>query len=210
MDYTWNNFKNYGFVMSDLSDEKLQPIKDEINNIRNNFDSAIKYNKKLGGYIEKEFELLNSKKYLESIITPLILGYDETYQFSESSINILTKDLPLALDSAWVNFQKKNEFNPIHSHSGIFSFVIWINIPYNIDDERNEFLDMDLSQNNAACFNFHYINILGNIETRSLPVDKTFENKVLLFPSKLNHSVNPFRTSDDYRISVSGNFKLVV
>jgi hypothetical protein len=31
------------------------------------------------------------------------------------------------------------------------------------------------------------------------------ENTLLLFPAKLTHAVYPFYSSDDYRISVSGN-----
>jgi hypothetical protein len=38
-----------------------------------------------------------------------------------------------------------------------------------------------------------------------VPVDKTFEGKMLFFPATLSHSVNPFYTSDDYRISIAGN-----
>jgi hypothetical protein len=31
---------------------------------------------------------------------------------------------------------------------------------------------------------------------------------MMLFPSKLKHGVNPFYTSDDYRISISGNIRI--
>jgi hypothetical protein len=63
-------------------------------------------------------------------------------------------------------------------------------------------------KNNAvATFNFHYTDILGNITHYSLPVDKTWEKKLIVFSSDLNHSVNPFYTSNEYRISVAGNFE---
>ena len=38
-----------------------------------------------------------------------------------------------------------------------------------------------------------------------LPIDKAWEGTMILFPSSLNHNVYPFYTSDDYRISISGN-----
>jgi inosine/xanthosine triphosphate pyrophosphatase family protein len=38
--------------------------------------------------------------------------------------------------------------------------------------------------------------------------DKTFEGKIAFFPSKLSHCVYPFYSSDDVRISISGNIKL--
>jgi hypothetical protein len=36
------------------------------------------------------------------------------------------------------------------------------------------------------------------------------ENHFFLFPAELNHSVDPFYTSDKYRISVSGNYKFQI
>ena len=39
----------------------------------------------------------------------------------------------------WVNFQKPGEFNPIHNHSGVVSGIIFIDIPDEISDERENF-----------------------------------------------------------------------
>ena len=33
------------------------------------------------------------------------------------------------LKNLWVNYQKQNEFNPLHCHSGLYSFVIFMKIP---------------------------------------------------------------------------------
>jgi hypothetical protein len=54
-------------------------------------------------------------------------------------------------------------------------------------------------------FNFHYTDAMGTIRNQILPVDKSFEGKLVLFPGNMNHSVTPFYTSDEYRITVSGN-----
>jgi hypothetical protein len=59
-------------------------------------------------------------------------------------------------------------------------------------------------------FQFHYTNILGNITGITLPIDNKWEGQILLFPSLLNHSVYPFYSSDDYRISIAGNLFLVM
>ena len=39
-------------------------------------------------------------------------------------------------------------------------------------------------------------------------LDSQYENTICVFPSILNHAVFPFYTSDEYRISVSGNIYL--
>ena len=43
---------------------------------------------------------------------------------------------PYKLTSWWVSYQKKNEFFSYHHHSGIYSFVIWMKIPYSYRDQN--------------------------------------------------------------------------
>jgi hypothetical protein len=128
----------------------------------------------------------------------LILKYNEYFNFSNPN--------DLYLRDVWVNFQKKYEFNPQHNHSGIISFVIWISIPYNINDEMLVSPGKNSAKNVAGHFSFHYSNINGNICSHALPIDKEFENHIIMFPSNVLHSVYPFYSSDAYRISVAGNF----
>ena len=46
----------------------------------------------------------------------------------------------------WINFQKSNEFNPMHSHSGMISAILYINVPEVIAEEANDSL-----QSNMRC-----------------------------------------------------------
>ena len=41
------------------------------------------------------------------------------------------------LSNFWVNFQHQHEFNPAHNHTGIYSFVVWLQIP-TTHREQNE------------------------------------------------------------------------
>ena len=54
-------------------------------------------------------------------------------------------------------------------------------------------------------FSFSYTNIFGEISNCDIAVDKKDEGRILFFPSKMVHQVFPFYTSDEYRITVSGN-----
>ena len=47
------------------------------------------------------------------------------------------------------------------------------------------------------------------VESYPIVVDRSYEGVMLIFPAWLQHMVTPFYTSDDYRISISGNIKLV-
>lgn len=198
-----------GFVLVDFPKEILKPIFKEVNKIQKDFKKAIKYNNQLAGNIEHEYALTECKPDLEKLFFPVIQHHMERDNYIEN-LGVCTRDINIRLDNAWVNFQKKYEFNPIHNHSGVFSFVIWLKAPYSIYKEMSRKSSINSNSNSPAHFSFHYTNSLGTITTQCLPVDKDWECKAALFPSSLSHSVNPFFTSDKYRISVSGNFKFDV
>jgi hypothetical protein len=199
-DYTWHNFPNIGYITSSLTDEQLKLIHEEINEIQSDFKNSSKANDSLAGHIEHEYDLCKSRNYVEQLVLPYIIAYEKEFNYNKLYGTYTLEDCP------WVNFQKKHEFNPMHIHFGSISFVIWIKIPYSNDEEQIKFKKNGLKNSTAGNFNLHYANTLGNLSIYSLPVDKTWENKIIIFPSRMNHSVNPFYTSDEYRISVSGNF----
>lgn len=199
------DFTNIGFLKVNLSENQLKPVKDEINEIANDFSNALEANKFLVGNINKEFALLQCKDYLNYLLTDYIKEYEDKFQ-SLRRYAANSENRPLKLNNVWVNFQEKYEFNPVHNHSGVFSFVIWIKIPFYIKEELKQAPGNRGKSPLPGHFCFYYTNILGDICQYDLPIDKTWENTMVLFPAALCHSVHPFYTSDDYRISVSGNF----
>ena len=202
------NFKNLGVFFAGLSEEQMKPIKSEIDDIQKNFElyDSRKYNSQLVGNIKREYELLECKTHLRKLLDPLVKQYDKEYDYL-SHFDTLTKNVPVDLTASWVNFQQKYEFNPMHSHDGVLTFVIWVKIPYDMENERTASPGIDSSCSVAGMFSFQYIDTIGSIRSYHIPVDKSMENCVILFPSKFNHCVHPFFSSDGYRISISGNFK---
>ena len=200
-------FNNLGYIRHKFSDEELNPIKLEINIIKSDFlkFEDQKHNKKLSGNIRKEYTLKESHKHIETLTYPLLMQYEKNFNFF-GSFDAMTQHSPISLGNCWVNFQKKTEFNPSHVHDGLMSFVLYINVPFDIKDELDNGPGYESNNNVAAHFQFSYINTLGNIQHDRIPVDRSFENTIFVFPSKMVHTVYPFYTSDDYRISVSGNY----
>lgn len=209
MEYGACNFTNYGFIGAKFSESDLAPIKTEINNIQNNFElyKDQKRNNKLAGNIKREYQLIESQKYIEKLLMPLVGAYDKDFNYMRT-VSMLTSNVPIVLDDCWVNFQRKYEFNPAHNHSGIYSFVIWINVPYDMEEERKLSPGAESNDNSAGSFSFLYNDTTGKINPFTIPIDKNMENNVVFFPSNIFHTVYPFFSSDGYRISVSGNFKL--
>ena len=100
----------------------------------------------------------------------------------------------------WINYQLANEFNPIHSHHGQYSSVLYINVPEEIAEENIH------GQSNMTCRG--QIEFIGDASDRigangtHKIIPKTGD--ILLFDAKLKHCVYPFK-SEVERISMSFN-----
>lgn len=197
-------FKNPGIIVEDLPHDMFAELKSLAKEA-----SKKRYNHRLAGNIQNEYDFPEGAKVIRDFIFDLCNKYDDTFDYLRT-VRVLTDDLPMVLldDDVWINFQKKHEFNPIHDHSGIYSFVIWLQVPYTIEDETKYSPGKDSNKPSAGMFEFLYTNALGSSVTGTLPADKTWEGKIAFFPASLSHCVYPFYTSDEYRISISGNVKL--
>ena len=122
------------------------------------------------------------------------------------------KSIGLDLNSFWANYQKKHEFNPLHNHNGVFSFVIWLKIPYETEDQcKLPFLDgIDESNKFPGQFEFSMLDWEGNIRQIPYRLGKEDEGRMLFFPSNLHHVVHPFYDNDENRVSISGNLNLSI
>jgi hypothetical protein len=201
---------NLGFFKKKFDKSELEPLISEIEAIKRDFQSGEKFNHNLAGNIEKEFLLSDKTKiYLENLLNPYCIEYDKVYDYVSNYWSILDTDQPIGITKLWVNFQKKHEFNPVHKHSGIYSFVIWIDIPYDIKEEKESASSKHSNCNFPGHFEFIYTDILGRVRNYQIPADKSYNYTMMLFPSQLSHTVYPFFTSDEYRITVSGNFSFI-
>lgn len=191
-------FSHFACLKSKISDEILGQLKNEVKFILENQSKFQKYNNDLAGNLEKEYSIDRSKKILEKDLIILANEYHKHSKENQQYPNWRIKDL-------WINFQKKYEHNPLHNHNGDLSFVLWITIPYDLKEELS--LPNCKNSNNPtnSLFEFIFTDFLGIITTCKIHVDKSYEGTLVMFPSALNHTVYPFHTSDDYRISISGN-----
>lgn len=113
-------------------------------------------------------------------------------------------DVKLTLTSLWINYMKNNEFNPIHTHSGDLTFVIYLKIPNKLKEEQKNYIGTDPCGPGGISF----INDLKRDKMMVSEVNIFPEEKeCYIFPSKLHHMVFPFK-SDCERISVSGNINI--
>jgi hypothetical protein len=184
---------------------------DLFNNLKtqiHNLQGKDGHQNRLAGNIKEEWNLKPAIPMFNNYIVDLInkhpnhLKYVDTERKKFSNIE---KVPPLQLNNFWVNFQKKYEFNPVHNHNGLFSFVIFIQIPYDLEKELKEGPGSLSNSNFVSCLQFHVTDTLGRLIDETIHVDKSYEGGIYFFNAETKHCVYPFFTSDDYRITVSGN-----
>ena len=165
--------------------------------------TKIDWSKNLAGHIEKElrFEEKDMLWFLK-MSNEVFSRYIELYlKYSSLDIDTVSPKRSYKLENLWINFMKKGEFNPIHTHGGHISFVIYTSVPEEIKNENHKF-----KGNGAGPGSINFI----HGETSEYRSEHSFVPKtgdMFLFPAKLRHYVPPF-SSDVVRESVSGNIFL--
>ena len=170
--------------------------------------SKEKANDSLIGHLSGSYFLQDKSDWFwMNTLIPLMDQYKE--EFSNIGDNFPTNlKHPYYLERWWVNYQKQCEYNPLHNHNGIYSFVVWMKIPYNDKDQQKIQIAKESNLPSNGIFQIHYTNILGEPDRYFYRLNPEDEGTLLFFPSALYHSVNPYFNCDGERISVSGNIRL--
>ena len=200
----WRSPPNLGWLECDLS-------KNEIDHLWKCVDQSMKkdpecFKSGLAGNISHSYMLKDIDDYFfDNTITPLMVLYKDFFINMIELMPVLEENLTYfepKLERFWVNYQKQHDFNPIHDHTGVYSFVIWLKIPIEFEDQNK---DNNTNTPLRSAFQFTFTNILGNQSYFTYKLGKKDEGKILFFPSKLSHQVYPFYNCNDDRISISGN-----
>jgi len=176
------------------------------------------WNHKLAGnlkygrsYHYKEDYLLKVEHYLKTYVERFFNGLYQQYGNGFKGINKILeiqhdrrqiRKGNLRLDTLWINFSQKHDFNPPHTHLGVLSFVIFCKVP----DEIFK-VQADSNSQNAGEIHFAYADPITPLMGNEYPI-KPYENLMFIFPASLRHHV-PSYWVDAERISVSGNFVVV-
>ena len=174
------------------------------------------YKKNLAGNISHSYILEDPQNVIIPNLNNIVFNQvDNPKMFEYMSMEIsniyrrigLNAMLKPYLSGLWVNFQKKGEFQPIHNHTGAFSFVIWMDIPYHSKDEGNIPIAKTSDKNHRGG-NFSFVSASGitrSVSEYTIELSPEMNGCCCFFPSDLSHQVYPFYTSDKDRISISGN-----
>ena len=100
---------------------------------------------------------------------------------------------------------KPGDFNPVHTHTGDYSFVIFLDVPKKLKEEQDKF---EGTSTPPGCLMFEFTqqaNPKWAITGQSVSPET---GDMIIFPALLQHWVVPFK-SKCTRISVSGNLEIL-
>jgi hypothetical protein len=197
MQLTELKLNNPGILMGKLPCDVFDVLKSNVDQAIENKTSKAH---DLVGMIEELYAIQLDVK-VQSHLYAMTQHYQDRFNFKRSHRPVFT--------NPWVNVQKKHEFSPVHHHPRTLGWVVWVKIPYELQNEMSMPNSANSRVKKNSNFEFVYSNLGGEIQTHNIAVDKSYEGTVMMFPSYLRHTVYPFYTSDDYRISVAGNIDLV-
>lgn len=158
--------------------------------------SSQDYRHTLAADIQEEYEINRFKA--KEILEPYLFYFKHCYE------NWYNKVLPeLKPKSAWVNYMKPGEHNPVHVHTECdFSSVVFIDIPKKLLEEIKQFKGTGDGPG-ALMFMYgephpYHVNMQS-----FTPV----EGDMFMFPYSLRHTVSPFKSKCE-RVSVAINYEI--
>ena len=168
--------------------------------------SEVRCNHSLAGNIAESYDLFDEEDYFfNAILKPISDRYISDNRFVRALQPNDKLDSELYLHRFWVNYQYKHEFNPMHTHSGALSFVVWIKIPTEAEEQHDLPISKNSNTPSASDFSFAYSDIIGNIQSYQIQLSPKDNGLMMVFPASLNHQVYPFYECDNKRVSISGN-----
>ena len=151
---------------------------------------------KLAGIMKEEYSF-RDKNILTPYMAECIGVYDEArLRWSNKKP---TQTPQYNIREMWINYMKKNEFNPPHDHSDTLSFVVYLKVPEEIKKEQEEYKG---KSSGPGGISFLYGE--GTRQAITYQAIMPREKDMWIFPAWVKHYVAPF-SSDVTRISVAGN-----
>jgi hypothetical protein len=175
-------------------------------------ENKVNFSNKLAGNISKSEQIKDKDNWFyETTLKKLTekMFYDDWDNYRKYH---LIKEQPLPefeMNNFWVNYMKQHEFNPIHNHDGLYSFVIFMKIPTHWKEQHA--LPISANSNSPNASDFAFVRSEKDREdciTIHFRLSSEDGGRMLFFPAWLSHLVYPFYGTEEERITISGNIRM--
>ena len=220
-----NGFKSYGYIYDDVSSEILDYLEKKSEESRKNKQF---YNGRSVVSIEEQYAL-----DIGDIDEEYAYSYFNMFQSYENHFGYVVNNFPNFMGhltppmtfykNLRVCYQKKGEFYSPTRNEGSHTFITFLKVPIDLDEERNhptqarkvENYELTLgpspvgppfNQDGPGSLNLLYTVQAGTgIGSDTISVDPYTEGRTFLFPSSQVFYINPFYTSDEPLVYVIGS-----
>jgi hypothetical protein len=183
--------RNFGptIVKTELPQEMIDDLNQDCSDILDSKKEKKDWSDDLAGRVEEEFlisqdVLSKYNTYIAAVASRLLFPTEEEFNLNKDKFQA-------GVNSGWYVRQYESDYNPRHWHTGCqISCVGYLKLPEDYEETQK----IESQDHNPAMgyITFHYGSmLLTNINNMK------FEPKVgdfYMFPSWLEHSVNPFRS----------------
>ena len=115
------------------------------------------------------------------------------------------REVKIGYDDLWINFMQPGDFNPVHTHNGDYSFVVFVDIPKSLKKEQDTF-EGTSAVPGALQFEYGVQARPPWATTGHAIIPET--GQMIMFPALMQHWVVPYKTNCT-RVTVSGNLRIM-
>ena len=151
----------------------------------------------------KQWSMIDDGTFQKNVLMPMVEEYFKHFDvpFSHKTSNYHG----FVLNRFWTRASTEGDYQSLHDHQGVFTFVVWMKIPF---DGEEEHIVQGGFRPYASDFGLVYMDTCGRLSKQNWTLTSEMEGTILLFPSDINHIVYPHFTTKEYRISVAGDIAL--
>jgi len=161
------------------------------------------YNHRLAGHLDNQFLYSNkTQNWFYKEIQPILNAYRDGHCKYHGIDNL---PVELSFDDLWINYMKAGDFNPIHTHGGDYSFVLFVDVPKKLTQEQ---IDYEGTSAKPGMLMFEFTQQARPKWATTGTIVQPQPGDFFMFPALLQHWVAPFK-SKITRVSVSGNLRII-
>lgn len=151
----------------------------------------------------KQWGMIDDGTFQKNVLMPMVEEYINQFgvPFSHKTSNYHG----FVLNRLWTRASTEGDYQSLHDHQGVFTFVVWMKIPFDGEEEN---IAQGGFRPDASDFGLVYMDTCGRLSKKHWTLTSEMEGTILLFPSDINHIVYPHFTTKEYRISVAGDIAL--